>query len=128
MLVKVASRLLLTLGLCNIQVPGVNHVQWGLQWPPDLGCLSSLEARFGPVGAGYTRSGTVVAADGLLNRSMAMGAVYVAKDNHPPCIEYHLSHLYILCILALPCTVTLHAWPMGSWGRDSLVTGSGAPS
>ncbi len=37
-----------------------------------------------PVGAEYTLSGIVVATDGLLKRSGAMGAAYVAKDNRLP--------------------------------------------
>ncbi len=48
--------------------------------PLDLGCLSSREARLGPVGAAYTRSGIVVATDGSLKKSRAMGAAYVAKE------------------------------------------------
>jgi len=52
--------------------------------PLDLGCLSSREARLGPVSAAYTRSGIVVATDGSLKKSGAMGAAYVAKDNRLP--------------------------------------------
>ncbi len=52
--------------------------------PLDLGCLSSREVRLGPVGAAYTRSGIVLATDGSLKKSGAMGAVYVAKDNRLP--------------------------------------------
>ncbi|MFM9151927.1 MAG: hypothetical protein ACKOPU_06645, partial [Candidatus Planktophila sp.] len=48
--------------------------------PLDLGCLSSREARLGPAGAAYTRSGIVVATDGSLKKSGAMGAAVVAKD------------------------------------------------
>jgi hypothetical protein len=50
----------------------------------DLGCLSSREARLGPVGAAYTRRGIVVATDGSLKKSGVMGAAYVAKDNRLP--------------------------------------------
>jgi hypothetical protein len=52
--------------------------------PFDLGCLSSREERLGPVAAAYTRSGIVVATDGSLKKSGAMGAAYVAKDNRLP--------------------------------------------
>ncbi len=52
--------------------------------PLDLGCLSSREARLGPVGAAYTRSGIVVATDGSLKKSWAMGAAYAVKDNRLP--------------------------------------------
>ncbi len=38
----------------------------------------------GPVGAAYTRSGVMVAADGSLKKNGAMGAAYVAKDNRLP--------------------------------------------
>ena len=48
--------------------------------PLDLGCLSSREAQLGPAGAAYTRSGIVVATDGSLRKSGAMGAAVVAKD------------------------------------------------
>jgi len=48
--------------------------------PLDLGCLSSREARLGPAGTAYTRSGIVVATDGSLKKSGAMGAAVVAKD------------------------------------------------
>ncbi len=46
--------------------------------------LSSREARPGPVGAAYTRSGIVVATDGSLKKSGAIGAAYVAKHNRLP--------------------------------------------
>ncbi len=52
--------------------------------PLDLGCLSSRNARLGPVGAVYARSGIVMATDGSLKKSGAMGAAYVAKGNHLP--------------------------------------------
>jgi hypothetical protein len=52
--------------------------------PLDLGCLSSREARLGPVSAAYTRSCIVVATDGSLKKSGAMGAAFVAKDNRLP--------------------------------------------
>ena len=48
--------------------------------PLDLGCLSSREAQLGPASAAYTRSGIVVATDGSLKKSGAMGAAVVAKD------------------------------------------------
>ncbi len=49
--------------------------------PLDLGCPSSREALLGPAGAAcYTRSGLVVATDGSLKKSGAMGAAVVAKD------------------------------------------------
>ena len=48
--------------------------------PLDLGCLSSREAQLGPAGAAYKRSGIVVATDGSLKKSGAMGAAVVAKD------------------------------------------------
>ncbi len=49
--------------------------------PLDLWCLSSREARLGPVGAAYTRSGIVAAMDGSLKKSGAMEAAYVVEDN-----------------------------------------------
>jgi ribonuclease HI len=48
--------------------------------PLDLGCPSSREAQLGPAGTAYTRSGIVVATDGSLKKSGAMGAAVVAKD------------------------------------------------
>ncbi len=48
----------------------------------DLGCSSSREAQLGPADAAYTRSGIVVAKDGSLKKSGAMGAAAVAKDGH----------------------------------------------
>jgi hypothetical protein len=48
--------------------------------PLNLGCPSSREALLGPAGAAYTRSGIVVATDGSLKKSGAMGAAVVAKN------------------------------------------------
>ncbi len=42
--------------------------------PLDLACPSSREALLGPAGAAYTRSGIIVATDGLLKKSWIMGA------------------------------------------------------
>jgi len=50
----------------------------------DLACLSSREARLGPAGAAYIRSGIIAATDGSLRKSGAMGAAYVTKDNRLP--------------------------------------------
>ena len=49
--------------------------------PLDLEHLSSREALLGPAGAAYRLSGIVVATDGSLKKSGAMGAAFVAKDN-----------------------------------------------
>jgi hypothetical protein len=50
--------------------------------PLGLGSPSSREALLGPAGAAYKRSGIVVATDGSLKKSCAMGAAFVpvAKD------------------------------------------------
>ncbi len=48
--------------------------------PLDLGCPFSREALLGPAGAAYTLSGIVVATDGSLKKSGAMGAAVVAQD------------------------------------------------
>ena len=46
--------------------------------PLDLSCLSSREAVLGPVGPAYSLSGLVVATDGSLRNSWAMGAAYIS--------------------------------------------------
>ncbi len=48
--------------------------------PLDLRCPSSPEALLGPAGTAYSRIGIVVATDGSLKKSSALGAAVVAKD------------------------------------------------
>ncbi len=55
----------------------------------------------GPVGTAYTRSGIVVATDGSLKKSGAMGVAYVAKDTADGVVPLDLALCSVLTAQAI---------------------------